>query len=62
MDAPGSVLKLIYHLLRGIVEKTIIKSEGTTFLLNTGHVGLDQSDYQRLMRKKRVKPVFLYMI
>ena len=56
LETPGSLFKLIYHVIRGIIENK--KNDGRAFLLNTGHVGLNQSDYKRLMHKRGVKPVF----
>lgn len=58
LAAPGSVLKLRCLILRGIIENKTTKNEENTFLLNTGHIGLGQSDYQRMMRKNGVKPIF----
>lgn len=45
-------------IVRGILSFSPPKSEANTFLVNTGHIGLGQSDYLRMMRKWKVKPIF----
>jgi glycosyltransferase involved in cell wall biosynthesis len=55
---PTSVLGLRWTLIKGIVANCFSKNKPNTFLLNTGHIGLGQSDYLRMMRRQGVKPIF----
>lgn len=53
---PGSTFSLRLIILKGILSRTQIKHN--TFLLNTGHIGLGQSDYVRMIQTFGVKPIF----
>lgn len=55
---PGSTFVLMLIIMRGIMSKTALNSTKNAFLLNTGHIGLGQSDYLRLIRRLGVKPIF----
>lgn len=55
---PGKTLTAKLIIFRGIIAHSATKNKAQTFLLNTGHIGLGQSDYLRLIRKQGVKPIF----
>lgn len=55
---PSSKWALMRIIVTGILLNTAVKSKGDTFLLNTGHIGLGQSDYLRMIRTLDVKPIF----
>lgn len=56
--APRSKLAVRIIIARGILSFSTSRSEGNTFLVNTGHIGLGQTDYLRMIRKLNVKPIF----
>lgn len=58
LKTPGSSLQLILLVFKGIITSKSITKHENTFLINTGHIGLGQSDYKRMMRKNGVKPIF----
>ena len=55
---PASVLALRCLLVKGILANCFSTSKPNTFLLNTGHIGIGQSDYLRMIRTQGLKPVF----
>lgn len=55
---PGPVLTMTLIILRGIFSNTKLKNQTNIFLLNTGHIGLGQSDYVRMIQNLGVKPIF----
>ncbi len=55
---PASKWVLRFIVLKGMVLKCFEQIPPHTFLLNTGHIGLGQSDYERMIRKLGVKPIF----
>lgn len=55
---PGSTMSVRWIMIKGIFSYTTKKNTTTTFLLNTGHIGLGQSDYLRMMRTQNVQPIF----
>ncbi|WP_148263600.1 glycosyltransferase family 4 protein [Legionella drancourtii] len=55
---PGKTSTAILIIFRGILTNSNTKNKAHTFLLNTGHIGLGQSDYIRLIRKRGIKPIF----
>lgn len=56
--APGKTLTAKLLIFKGILASSATKNKAPTFLLNTGHIGLGQSDYLRLIQKHGVKPIF----
>jgi glycosyltransferase involved in cell wall biosynthesis len=59
LNAPRSSIRLRLILLAGLFSKPLRKKNNNTFLLNTGHIGLNQPDYARLIHRYGVKPIFL---
>lgn len=57
LDSRGSKVQLARYILSGILLRRKINEK--TVLLNTGHVGLGQSDYQRIIKKQGAKSVFI---
>ncbi|MDP3705428.1 MAG: glycosyltransferase family 1 protein [Legionellaceae bacterium] len=55
---PGSQLALMRIIVMGILSNRALNNNKDTFLLNTGHIGLGQSDYLRMVRTRQVKPIF----
>ncbi len=55
LQAPETNLSVKYLILKGIFNR---KQSGG-FLLNTGHVGLGQTDYLRIKQKQKAKLVFV---
>jgi glycosyltransferase involved in cell wall biosynthesis len=53
---PDRIWTVRFILLKGIMSKKNFTSQ--TFLLNTGHIGLGQSDYSRLIQKFGIKAIF----
>ena len=59
---PGSTFTARLIIVKGILSMTMAKHNVDTVLLNTGHIGLGQSDYLRLIRTLNVQLIFLCMI
>lgn len=55
---PGKTSMAMLIIFKGILANSDTKNKTHTFLLNTGHIGLGQSDYIRLIRKRGIKPIF----
>lgn len=49
---------LIFLLIKSMLHYEKTTNSDNTFLLNTGHIGLGNSDYVRLVQSKGVKPIF----
>ena len=55
---PQSKKRLFRILISGIIKSYAIHMTHPTFLLNTGHISLGNSDYPRLTRRHGIKPIF----
>ena len=58
LETPVSKHKGMLIILKGVLSFKTTNHLENSVLLNTGHIGLGQSDYVRLIRKHAVKPVF----
>ncbi|MCE3043775.1 glycosyltransferase family 1 protein [Legionella sp. 16cNR16C] len=59
LNSEGTRSQLAKCIISGIFSRKKMSKEKPAFLLNTGHVGLRQSDYQRLAKEEGIKPVFI---
>ncbi|KTC85456.1 glycosyltransferase family 4 protein [Legionella drozanskii] len=58
LAGPSSKSALTRIIAQGILSFSNFKNKENTVLINTGHIGLGQSDYFRMKRKLHVKPIF----
>ncbi|RUR11669.1 glycosyltransferase family 1 protein [Legionella sp. km772] len=55
---PDSRLSVLFLLVKGRLKKETFRSFKQGFLLNTGHIKLNAANYDQLIRKHQLKPIY----